>query len=1121
MVKDILVSLALLMIFLVTGPVLGGGYPTVVITDAPDGGLVMAPITESALRIVNNGFSDERFTPSVIAEDGSAVPSQYVDGRLLLMELTPEQVAESREKALIVFLAPNKEKDAPSQAAKAETEIAVSTPSYRIRHSADEAGGLPSRIEFVKTGGVLERVSWHDRLIDFDGSPETNPFYGSWTVNEGAANISICSDGPIAAVVRQETTLRKGADATPNGAASVYYWYYFKNQPGLVFVEHSRTQKTARKWRENHFLELHIADGSFPQWLGDARSGTFTGSKEVERFSHWGAMRDDAGDSIAFLSSQVGIYDGLHDYGPYMNAAIDTSWTPWDTLERRNSAWIVIDSFENPDALKDRCDNLARSLTSCAVSLRADRTKTAETWREKLASNLAFAGKLTDPAEYRAIQSASEAELRELGFELLTSGDLACLFRRNSEERANPRKEGVELLQAMNVKTEHFFLSNAPQPVYRIKYRVKQEDGTFLEKTSDSLSAERSALSTADGALELTAEPEPGVRAVLRFETKPETSEIAVTSEVQCGEDASVIEWTPLPISLDPAGQDVRLVVPGSAGTLLRRPGAQDVRYAADYPSGWCTAPWCAIYDEKLGGGLFFGVCDPSGMTKRVSVGGDAGMNSICVEYAHPAPDMTKPGNGVSVRALVLKAFQGDWFDAAVFYRDWVRKEASWYPRELLGPEGRTDVPQWFKEMNVWICDSGKEPALAEKIRKFRDAFGLPCAIHWYNWHMNPFDNDYPHYKPFDGFAETVADLQKDGDIHVMPYINGRIWDKRDRGLEDWQFTSIALPACSKNEDGTPVVERYGSKESDGSPVEFGVMCPSTQLWQDKVFENVHKLTFEEGVDGVYVDQIAAAAPALCMDASHGHPLGGGAWWISSYGKMLDRILSDVPDDRIITTECNAENYARYVDGLLTWHVQSNDMIPAFYVVYGGAVQTFGRAHSGCSPAAYRMKEAQALVWGEQLGWLSVDAALNEELLAYMRGAARFRSQIVPYFYKGEMARPAKFTDEIPECSERWNWGGSTQANTLPAVLTGSWRIMKQGDAKRPERAVVIFTNYSNEDVSSRVQIDPAELGFDPENVKLEKIDSEGTRTELPDGFLNNPIDFPARESWGVELTAK
>ena len=102
MVKDTLVSLALLMIFLVPGAVFGGGYPTVVITDAPDGGLVMAPITESALRIVNNGFSDERFTPSVIAEDGSAVPSQYVDGRLLLMDKRKSPFRRRRTGSVIL-----------------------------------------------------------------------------------------------------------------------------------------------------------------------------------------------------------------------------------------------------------------------------------------------------------------------------------------------------------------------------------------------------------------------------------------------------------------------------------------------------------------------------------------------------------------------------------------------------------------------------------------------------------------------------------------------------------------------------------------------------------------------------------------------------------------------------------------------------------------------------------------------------------------------------------------------------------------------------------------------------------------------------------------------------------
>ena len=45
----------------------------------------------------------------------------------------------------------------------------------------------------------------------------------------------------------------------------------------------------------------------------------------------------------------------------------------------------------------------------------------------------------------------------------------------------------------------------------------------------------------------------------------------------------------------------------------------------------------------------------------------------------------------------------------------------------------------------------------------------------------------------------------------------------------------------------------------------------------------------ECGVKGVYIDQIAAAAPTLCFDKSHGHPLGGGHWWTEGYWKLLGR----------------------------------------------------------------------------------------------------------------------------------------------------------------------------------------------------------------------------------------
>ena len=50
----------------------------------------------------------------------------------------------------------------------------------------------------------------------------------------------------------------------------------------------------------------------------------------------------------------------------------------------------------------------------------------------------------------------------------------------------------------------------------------------------------------------------------------------------------------------------------------------------------------------------------------------------------------------------------GDWFDAAVIYRDWVRRCARWYPR--LGPEGRGDTPLWMRELSAW-AQTGGEPA--------------------------------------------------------------------------------------------------------------------------------------------------------------------------------------------------------------------------------------------------------------------------------------------------------------------------------------------------------------------------------------------------------------------------
>jgi hypothetical protein len=153
--------------------------------------------------------------------------------------------------------------------------------------------------------------------------------------------------------------------------------------------------------------------------------------------------------------------------------------------------------------------------------------------------------------------------------------------------------------------------------------------------------------------------------------------------------------------------------------------------------------------------------------------------------------------------------------------------------------------------------------------------------------------------------------------------------------------------------------------------VKLAAMCPATALWQNQVRDIVLRLFNDCGVSGVYIDQIAAAAPRLCFDASHGHDLGGGHWWTEGYWKLLSAIRAAKPAACMITTECNAEPYIKWFDGYLTWHWQEQNMVPAFSAVYGGALQMFGRAYRGgpSQDLAHRMKAGQQLVFGEQIGW--------------------------------------------------------------------------------------------------------------------------------------------------------
>ncbi|MFC1607031.1 DUF6259 domain-containing protein [Candidatus Latescibacterota bacterium] len=550
---------------------------------------------------------------------------------------------------------------------------------------------------------------------------------------------------------------------------------------------------------------------------------------------------------------------------------------------------------------------------------------------------------------------------------------------------------------------------------------------------------------------------------------------------------------------LGKSDNDDTFVFPFAAGKTVGRPLATKFSFGGEqnnpskdrtgrYANPWTTMQFCALWDGASG--LYVGAEDPYASVKYIEAKSDGESKTMSVRFTWPAEDAGIPGNNFEhPGSVALEIFDGDWYDAARIYRRWAISEAGWWP--AVGNEGRVDTPRWMKETAVWVLASLSDDAVSKTI-EFADFMGVPTAMHLYNWHQVPFDNDYPHYFPVkDGFRDGVKKLKEAG-VRVMPYINARLWDD-----DTADFHAVALPAATKKENGDYYFETYGSKQK------LVPMCPTTFLWQNTISTIVMNLVGPKiDVDGVYLDQVSAMSPVLCFDPTHGHPLGGGHWWTKDgywpmVGHIKDVLAVDYPD-KILTSECNAEPYIHGFDGYLMWHCQFNNMVPLFSAVYGGAIQQFGRAFSGNDQVAHRMRIAQSLVFGEQLGWINPGILSEKETAGFLRDAACARFELVPFLSWGDMMRPPVLTGDIPAITGDWAWAAEEKQVTDSAVQRGAW--------KAPDgRVAFIFANASEETVEFTWRFDQKHYGFESKHLTVERVHSDDGMKTIK-GKANIPV---------------
>jgi hypothetical protein len=756
----------------------------------------------------------------------------------------------------------------------------------------------------------------------------------------------------------------------------------------------------------------------------------------------------------------------------------------------------------------------------------------------------------------------------------LESRDLIMIL----EKTESSGNQGIRLVSLVDKRSGHVFCSTSARPLFSLilcppdtKKQTyanadKQWNHVEMEKKENILHLSWKGYTGIDGAEQVTV--------TMQIVADPEKDGIEISQTAQAGSDRiSIVAMRLGQIAVRDFGADTKLFFPFRSGLVVNNPVGKNFNRRHGYPGAEIPMPWFVIWNEKSlkegfreteNVGLYIGFHDSDGSRKVVECISAADkadyqwQRSVSFWATIFTENTFEPNNDFKIGGkAVFRSITNDWYDGAKIYRDWVRKEASWFPRDKMDENGRTDSPQWIKEHSLWAMYRVNPDEMIPVMKKFRDAFGVPAAVHWYYWHKNTYDNDYPHFVPREGFKKAVDEIQKDGDIFVMPYVNGLLWDSRDRGLEDWLYTKEGRIGAVKQEDGSVALHRYGSKESDGSDVMLAHMCPATEIWQRKIRENVLKLTNECGTMAVYVDQVAACTPELCYDRKHGHPLGGGHWWKDGYQIMFDTIRSDLKKTDLqdyplcdsvrsrlrldpnalrecaITSECIGETSLSIVDGLLTWYHQLENQVPAFAAVYGGVVQMFGRDYRGGKtktyaertaprmnttnePLACRMKTAESLCFGEQIGWFVPTIIDEADKFPFQRKAVRLRYQLRHYFYKGEMCRVPEFPAELPKVKADWNWYEMSLV-TAPAIRTGCWRILKNG---RVESAVVLFANTSSDPITSRVRINLSEIGFDEAtSLNIRRIGSEGFEKEEESNVLQQPILFPKECVFAWEIT--
>lgn len=562
------------------------------------------------------------------------------------------------------------------------------------------------------------------------------------------------------------------------------------------------------------------------------------------------------------------------------------------------------------------------------------------------------------------------------------------------------------------------------------------------------------------------------------------------------------------------------------------------------YP-GQLSLQLVALY-QRDGVGLYASADDSLAFRKSFALWGSAnGMASY--EMIHLPGDPGRADSYSPSYAAILGAFTGDWLSAAERYRRWGTRQ-KWARESRLA---RGLVPSWIERTGLWVWNRGRSPMVLEPAVALEKELGLPVSVFWHWWHHGPYDTSFPDYLPpregADAFTAALGRAHAAG-LHAIVYMNQRLWCL---DTPSWRAENAERFAVH-NADGKIRTEVYNIFD----PQACATMDVTTTGWRNKYAGIADTVLTQYGVDGIYMDQ--AVLSLMDYSPDHGHPLGGGNYWMQGFTKLAHDIRRRAGKPIALGGEGTGENWLSELDMLLALQVSMEryaeptngwEVIPLFQSVYHAYGITYGSYSSLAYPPyddlwpartappnalqpldrkysrQFRLEQARSFVWGMQptianfLPWQLTDRKAE---IDYALALARLRSRFPQYLLRGTFLRPPPLgVPEVDVMVSRVSiyasrGGGTTEyQKRAPAALSGAWRAPNG-------RVAIMIASISDEALSVGLRIDPALYGF-RRGGRLYRMDGPSRQLirEFGPSAASLPLELPPLGAVVLELVGR